>query len=253
MMPKKKYKEIDYNYKFNKSSDKYLEYGFDKLENLLYQTDKNTIHLPRSIDFYHLDLSIKELFDNGILSTTIDGKKVPVFYMENERWGEFSKTWKMTDKDHNVPTPYITIRRIKKEKGTRMEKANVVQNKLFRYKEIPIMDDGQIINLLFKMPQPTNVDLTYEINLFTKYRVDVNEMDKLLLKKYASTQLYVNINGSYMATTLEDIDEVSTVQNIDDDKYIVGKYQIKLLGFIQDENDFKITKSSRKPNISYKL
>jgi len=252
-MPDKKYKSIDYSYEVLRNTDKYLEYGFDKLQNLLYRTDKNTIHLPRSIDFFDLDLAIKNLFESGQLSLNIDGNKVPTFYMENERWGEFSKTWKMTDKDKNVPTPYITIRRVEKSPGTRMEKSNVVQNRLFTYKEIPIMDDGQLIKLLMKMPQPTNVDLIYEVNLFTKYRVDVNEMDKLILKKYASRQLYININGSYMATLLEDIDEANTIQNIDDDKYIVGKYKIKLLGFIQDEKDFKITKSTRLPNISYDI
>lgn len=255
MMPRKKYKNINYDETPIKTADEYMEYGFDRIQQLLYQTDKHTVHLPRSIDFYDLDLSIKKLFDDddGKLNLILDGKKVPVFYMENERWGEFSKTWKMMDGDKNVPTPYITIRRTDKDKGTRIDKPRVAQHKLFRYKEIPIIDDGQVIYLLMKMPQPINVDLTYEINLFTKYRVDVNEMDKMMFREYSSTQLYVNINGSYMPTLLDNVDEASTIQNIDEDKLIVGKYNIKLMGFVQDENEFEISKSSRKPNLTYGL
>lgn len=253
MMPRKKYKNIDYNETPIKTADEYMKYGFDRIQQLLYQTDKYSVHLPRTIDFFDLDLSIKNLFENGILSLTIDGKKVPVFYMENERWGEFSKTWKMMDGDKNVPTPYITIRRIGKDKGTRIDKPRVAQHKLFRYKEIPIYDDGQLIYLLMKMPQPINVDLTYEINLFTKYRVDINVMDRMIFREYSSIQLYVNVNGLYLPTFLENIEEANTIQNINDDKLIVGKYTIKLKGLIQDENEFEITKSSRKPSLSFNL
>lgn len=251
MMPQKKYKNVDYNETPKDLTSHYKNYGLDRIEELLYRTDKKSTNLPRSIDFYDLDLSIKDLLDDGELSLILDGDKVPVFYMENERWGEFSKTWKLVDNDKNVPTPYITIRRVDKDKGSRMgDKPVVAQNKIFRYKEIPIYDDGQIIKLFFKIPQPINIDLTYEVNLFTKYRVDINEFDKIIFKKYAPMQLYVDVKGMYLPTILESVEEPSTIQNIDEDKLIVGKYNIKLLGLIQDENEFEITKATRMPKIS---
>lgn len=253
MLPKKKYKEINYNETPIKSINEYMKYGFDRIEQLLYKTDKTSVYLPRTIDFFDLDLSIKDLFEEGKLKLVINGKKVPVFYMENERWGEFSKTWKLMDKDNNVPTPYITIRRTDKEKGTRLNKPRVAQNKLFRYAEVPILDDGQIIKLLFKMPQPIDVDLMYEVNLFTKYRVHVNLMDKNILREYAPTQLYVDVKGRYFPTLLDSIDEANTIQDIDEDKLIVAKYNVKLLGALQYEEEFEITKSSRVPNINIKI
>jgi hypothetical protein len=54
------------------------------------------------------------------MKIAIDGKAVPTFYLDNDRWGEFSKTWKFMDNDKNVPTPYITVRRIDKQAGTRL-------------------------------------------------------------------------------------------------------------------------------------
>lgn len=252
MMPNKKYKKIDYNETPIKNTSEYMKYGFDRVEQLLYRTDHKSVYLPRTIDFIHLDTSIRDLFENGKLQLVLDGKKVPVFYMENERWGEFSKTWKIMDGDNNVATPYITVRRVNKEKGTRVEKPRVAQNKLFTYAEVPILDDGQLIKLLYKMPQPIDVDLTYEISLFSKYRVDVNELDKIIFREYASTQLYVDVNGRYFPTLLEGIEEADTIQDIDEDKLIVAKYNIKLLGSLQDEKEFKIVKSTRMPTIKVK-
>lgn len=253
MLPKKIYKKIDYNETPIKSPHEYMKYGFDRIRELMYRTDKKTVYLPRSIDFFDLDDSIFELFNSGVLNLTLDGKEVPVIYMDNERWGEFSKTWKLMDEDNNVPTPYITIRRIGKGKGTRSIVQRVPQKYSFTYLDLPIIDEGQLINLRFKMPTPINVDLTYEVSLFTKYREDVNDMDKKILKEYSSTQLYVDVKGSYFPTKLESMDESNTLQNIDDEKLIVGKYTILLMGAIRDEEEYEIVKTSRNPNFKISL
>lgn len=248
MLPKKINKKISYDETPILNHDKYMEYGYERIKQLLHQTDTNTIHLPRTIDFFDLDLAVRNLFRDNDLKLVVDGKDVPVIYLENDRWGEFAKTWVLMDGDRNVPTPYITIRRVGKLPGTRIgAKYNVPQNKRFIYKQIPIMDDGELVYLLYKMPQPTNVDLTYEVSLFTKLRIHLNEMDKLLFTSYSSRQLYVDVNGLKFPTTLEDTNEVSTMQNIEDDKLIIGEYTIKLLGSIQYEDTFEIVKASRKP------
>jgi uncharacterized protein (UPF0216 family) len=243
---KKKYNNEIINPIIN--SDKYLEYGFDRIEKLLANTDEKTVYLPRTISFEDIDLSVFDYVNTENLELIVDGKKVPVFYLENERWGEFSKTWKFMDQDKNVPTPYIAIRRVDKKQGTRLgDNFNIPQNKLFRYVDVPILDEGQEINIRYKIPQPINVDLFYEISLFTKYRVDVNQLDNIILKNFASKQGYISIRGNYMPILLDEISEPKTIENIDGDKFYISKYKLKTLGFIQDENDFKIVKTSRKP------
>ena len=175
----------------------YLEYGMDRIEDLMNKTDEKTKYLPRTILFEDLDQSVFDYVKEGKLQLEIDGNNVPTFYLDNDRWGEFSKTWQFTDKDKNVPTPYVTVRRTNKEPGTRIGgKARIPQPRKFRYMDVPILDEGEVIYLRFKMPEPTNVDMTYEISLFTKYRVDVNAYDEQVVKNFASKQDYVWVKGT---------------------------------------------------------
>ena len=156
------------------------------------------------------------------------------------------------DNDKNVPTPYITVRRIDKQAGTRLgSKYRIPQPRKFRYMNVPILDNGEIIYLMFKMPEPTNVDLIYEVALFTKYRVDVNQYDEQVLKNFASRQDYLNIKGNPVVLLFEGFAEANPIENIDGDRFFVSKYALKILGFIQDEKEFEIVKTTRKPIFSY--
>jgi len=233
---------------------KYLEYGIDRIEELMHLTDVKTKYLPRTILLEDLDQAIFDYVNQDGMQLTIDGQLVPNFYLENDRWGEFSKTWKFMDNDKNVPTPYITVRRIDKQKGTRLGGKNrVPQRRNFTYSYIPILDEGQIIYLLCKMPQPINVDMIYEVALFTKYRVDVNQYDEQVLRNFASIQDFIWIKGNPMPILFEGFAESNPIENIDGVRFFVSKYALKILGFIQNEKEFEIVKAIRKPRIGYNV
>jgi hypothetical protein len=227
----------------------YLHYGMDRIEELMRQTDTKTKYLPRTILLEDLDQALFDYVNLYSMQLTVDGKKVPTFYLDNDRWGEFSKTWKFMDNDKNVPTPYITVRRIDKQPGTRYgTKYRIPQPRKFRYMNVPILDNGQVIYLQFRMPEPTNVDMTYEVALFTKYRVDVNEYDQQVLKNFASRQDYLGIKGNPIPLIFEGFAEANPIENIDGDRFFVAKYALKVQGFIQDEKEFEIVKTMRKPH-----
>lgn len=230
----------------------YLKYGMDRIEELMQATDVKTKYLPRTILLEHMDEAVFNYVSQDSMKAVIDGKPVPTFYLDNDRWGEFSKTWKFMDNDKNVPTPYITVRRIDKQAGTRLgTKYRVPQPRKFRYLDIPILDEGEVIYLRFKMPEPTNVDMIYEIALFTKYRVDVNLYDEQVLKNFGSRQEYLFINGNPLPLLFEGFAESNSIENIDGDRFFISKYALKLLGFIQDEKEFEIVKTTRTPKFGY--
>lgn len=247
-MPKKVKYTLDINPP--KIGNEYLKYGFDRIEKLMRDTDSKTMYLPRTIKIEDIDQGAFNYISEDKFKIAIDGETVPCFYMDNDRWGELMKTWKFVDNDNNVPTPYIIVRRTDKAPGTRLgNKFLIPQLARFRYLDVPILDEGEVINLRFKMPEPVNVDLTYEAALFTKYRVDVNQYDELALKNFASRQDYIFINGNPIPLTLETISESNPIENVDGDRFFVSKYSIKIMGFIQDEKDFEIVKTTRIPKI----
>lgn len=251
-VPKKKKLTLDINPP--KIGTEYLKYGFDRIEELMNKTDEKTKYLPRTILLENLDQTLFDYVNYDEMKLTLDGNVVPTFYLDNDRWGEFSKTWKFMDNDKNVPTPYITVRRIDKQKGTRLgTKHRIPQPRKFRYVNVPIMDEGQVIYLQFRMPEPVNVDMTYEVALFTKYRVDVNDYDQQILKTFASHQGYIWVNGSPMPLLFEGFAEANPIENIDGDRFFVSKYALKILGFIQDEKEFEIVKTIRKTRLGYNV
>ena len=247
-------KKIKYTIDTNppKPGCEYLKYGFDRIEELMLATDEKTKYLPRTILLEDMDQVLFDYVNQDGMKAVIDNKIVPAFYLDNDRWGEFSKTWKFVDNDKNVPTPYITVRRIDKQPGTRLgTKFRIPQPRKFRYVNVPILDAGEIIYLQFRMPEPINVDLTFEVTLFTKYRVDVNQYDEQVLKNFASRQTYVFVKGSPMPLLFEGFAEANPIENIDGDRFFVSKYALKILGFIQDEKEFEIVKTIRKTKIGY--
>lgn len=252
-LPKKKKVKYSINVNPPKVGTEFLKYGIERIEELMRQTDTKTKYLPRTILLEDMDQAMFDYVSNEEgMKVIIDGDVVPTFYLDNDRWGEFRKTWKFMDNDKNVPTPYITVRRKSKEPGTRLgKKYRVPQPRKFRYLNVPILDEGEIIYLMFKMPEPTNVDLIYEVSLFTKYRIDVNKYDEQVLKNFGSHQDYVFIKGTPLPILLDSFDENNPIENNDGDRFFVSKYNIKMLGLLRDEKEYEITKTLRKPRIGY--
>lgn len=246
-LPKKK--KTDFVLNPVKIGTEYLNYGLDRIEELMQKTDQKTNYLPRTIRLRDVDAALFDFVKNKDMKLILDGKDVPAFYLSKERWGEFAKTWQYADNDQNVLTPFLTVRRTKKEPGTRVGRRYITpQPRNFTYIDVPILDEGQVINLRFKVPEPTFVDMYFEVRLFAKYQNDVNTYDEQILSLFASRQSYCWIKGTPFAIQLESNDE-QNVQDVKGDRMYVTVYQVKVLAFIQDEKKFEIVKTSRAPQI----
>jgi len=232
-------------------SGKFRDYDFDRVADLMEQTNDNTKYLPKTVGFFELDDAVFEFVNGGDGKIAWDGKDIPTIYMDNERWGEFEKTWKISDGDKNILTPFITVKRIDKKKGTRMgeERARIPFFK-GKYMDVPIIEDGERINLRYKVPQPVNVDLTYEISLFSKDREMVNFYDENMFTLFSEEQKYVEIQKYPVRLTMESVEEKDTVQEVGEaDKMFVSSFNITIHGFIINEEDYELTKTTRRPKL----
>lgn len=222
--------------------------GNKRVDDLLFDTDPKTTYLPEGIEIIDLDTQILEEITKGRLSTISASKKqtIPTFMLGAEKWGEFAKTWQLTDNDKNIEFPVITLRKTDTKYGTRLGEERYFNSNIntYQYKKIPTMDNiGRIGYEIYKVPNPTPIDIIYEIRLFSHFMEDVNRFDENFIRKFQDGQYYIKIKGNYMPVFLESNGE-DNVLDIDKNNYYVRYYNIILKGFILNIQDFQTIKAT---------
>lgn len=204
--------------------------------------DKGTF-LPRGVLEEDMDESVVDFIgsDKG-LSISIDGKKVPVIFLTIQRWSEFSKTWQSSDKYKNIELPFITVvRKPDIQQGQNQAGLwNIPGNRTYTYYKVPTNDGIRLGIDLYKVPQPTPVDITYEVRLFSGKMKNINKINRTFQRAFQSRQCYINVNGHPMPLHLENITDESNIDDFENRRYYVQMFEIKLLGYILDEEDFEV-------------
>jgi len=218
--------------------------GPERRQEFLDEIDYKGSYLPKSIFYEDIDKTFIEFVDN-ILELTIDGEKVPVIFLTIQKWAEFSKTWDTSDKFKNIKMPFITIvRQPDIQVGTNQAGVwNIPGHKLFSYLRIPTFENGRKGIDTYKIPQPTSVDVTYEVRLFCNRMRDLNIYNRIVQLTFQSRQFYVKVNGHPMPIHLESIGDESQVDDFERRKFYVQHFEMKILGYILDENDFEVIPS----------
>jgi hypothetical protein len=78
----------------------------------------------------------------------------------------------------------------------------------------------------------------------TKFR-DLNKLNQIVLRKFASRQAYTTVKGHYIPIILEKVEDNSPIDQIDGRRYYLQNYQFTMLGFLIDQDEFEV-----KPAIS---
>jgi hypothetical protein len=225
--------------------------GVERVRELLDDTDSKTVFLPESISIIDLDTEIVNLVNNGNLSVTSASRKerVPAYLFGAEKWSEFAKTWQYTDEDKNLIFPIITIRKTETKFGSRLgENRSFISNqKAYEYTRVPVKDknNGIIGYEIYKIPNPTPIDITYEIRMFSDFSRDINKFDEKVLRQFQDRQLYLNVKGHYMPLFLVGNSEEHET-DLEKTNYLVKIYNVTLRGFIIDENDFEVTRANER-------
>jgi hypothetical protein len=232
-------KKLKNNIKIDKINDSSL-----RQYEIIEASDPKTSYLPQPISIDDIDGVVISTFKEGGFKLNIDNVDVPAIFLTNERWAEFSKTWELMDGDKNVIPPYVTIKRNAIKRGEYSGVKYNIPNKNFTYVKVPTFENGEYGYDLYSIPQPTPIDIEYEITFFTRYISDANHFITLFLKNFTSKQYYISLYGHYFRFEDNDIIENNdTYDNIDNDRFSVQSYKMTLKAYLVDEKDFKITKS----------
>jgi len=199
--------------------------------------------LPRGVLEEDMDQSFIDFMNNDEgFSISIDGNKIPVIFLTIQRWTEFTKTWQFSDKYKNIEMPFITVvRKPDIQQGQNQAGLwNIPGNRTYTYMKVPTWDGVRRGVDLYKVPQPTSVDLTYEVRIFTNKMKDLNKFNRKIQRAFQSRQCYINVNGHPMPLHLESIGDESNIEDFENRRFYVQMFEMKLLGYILDEDDYEV-------------
>lgn len=215
--------------------------GFERRQEILDDIDNKGTFLPRGVMYEDMDKSFIEFIDND-LELVVEGEKIPVIFLTLQRWSEFSKTWQHSDKYKNIKMPFITIVRQPNPQVGQNQAGlfNIPGRKTYTYMKIPTFEGGRKGIDVYKIPQPTSVDITYEVRLFTNKMRDLNKFNIKIQQAFNSIQYYIRVNGHPMPLLLESIGDESNIDDFENRRFYVQPFEIRLQGYILDEEEFEV-------------
>lgn len=205
---------------------------------------ENAPIFPLPLEYKDIDREMLNFCNNNV-PIIIKGKKVPTFTLySNQRFSEYSQTWKYTDEENNILLNFKTITRENNpKKGTSHGNYwNIPgENRQTLLIRDVLDDNGTESYEIYSMCQPFTVDIQYRISFVTDLFENLNEFNTIFHNLFKSRQFYIRPNGHYIPLTLEDISD-STEYTISDLKLYRQTVTIKCMAYIIQEKDFKIDK-----------
>jgi hypothetical protein len=215
--------------------------GPERRQEILDDIANQGTFLPRGVSYEDIDGTFIRFIDED-LEIVIDGEKVPVIFLTLQRWAEFSKTWQHSDKYKNIKMPFITVVRLPNPQvGTNQAGLwNIPGRNTYTYMKVPTNEGGRVGIDVYKIPQPTSVDFTYEVRLFCNRMRDLNKLNTKVQHAFQSIQSYVRVNGHPMPITLQNIGDESNIEDFEKRKFYVQPFEMLLAGYILDEDSFEV-------------
>lgn len=234
----------------NRPTYGYSDYWQDneRVEQIFEEIQNGRGYLPQSVLHEDYDKNFINFVtkDCHLVTSVVDQtrkittqKDVPVFFLNIQRWKEFTQTWQLMDKKQVISMPFITI--IRKLDVSKDENATntIPVRRLFPYQYVPTWDGNKKGVDIYKIPQPVPITMTYEVRLFSTKIRDLNKFNKIMLTKFSSIQCYINVNGHYTSLILDSVGDESQIDTIEERKFYIQPYTIKLNGYLLDGDEFE--------------
>jgi len=216
----------------------------DNIGNQLDDNFENFNYLPQKLEPEDLDQGIKNFIDDLEVSMTNENgiyTKVPLIWLAQELWAERKLNWKEMRGEigEEITRPFMTIYRNSIVPGTSPLKRTIPKKMRFSWLRTPKFDGTLKGYDLWKIPQPTYVDATYTLSLYTHYMVDVNAFyQSILAEGYSDGQGYLKINGYDIASKIGDPSE-NNKNDIAEEKVFRIDIPITVHGKLVDPSKFE--------------
>jgi hypothetical protein len=196
---------------------------------------------PVGVHIEDLDLAIKKWCKENF---TFLPEEKKYFFAEIQRFSQFMKTWENTDATDTEVLPFIVTNRFTvPEYGTLFKGSFNIPNKATYtlFKEVRQIN-GKNKTFYYEIPQPTNIDLNYDITMYANHRRDINEFNEAIIQMFKESQFYVDVKGHNMLLKLNQNTDNSKL-DVEERKYLSHTYNFTLKGFILNEKDIVVKDS----------
>lgn len=200
----------------------------------------NTNILPKPVGYRDVDLDMFR-FVKEQLGIYFDDVKIPVFFLTQQRFSEYSKIWEHVDEHGNIHTDFIIITRENNpKKGSQHhEYFNIPGNDYYEIGTSEKWSGDKNILVKYKMKQPYCVDFVYYVKIITSKLTLLNLFNSKVQDTFKALQSYISPNEHHMPVTLDDIADDSEY-DLEERKILVQTFTFNVLGYIINESDLKI-------------
>lgn len=216
----------------------------DNIGNNLDKEFENHAFLPQKLDLQDLDKGVYDFIKKlniTVMDETGNAKAVPVIFNSQELWAERRMNWKSMRSEYGeeLTRPFLVLTRTAVKKGTSPLKRTIPVKKKFTWLKVPSFDGTLKGYFLYKIPQPTYVDIGYELVFVSTYIEDNNSYyENMIRDAYSDGQGYININGYPIASVMEDPSETRE-DDIASEKIYEITFPITVHGKLVDPTKFE--------------
>lgn len=223
-------------------------FGDERRINYIKEIMRDEPYFPKPLTYEDIDKAFFNFVDEQI-EMTYNGIKVPTFTLySNQRFSEYSQTWRHVDENGNLLLNFKTVSRDNNPDPGENQGGlwNIPGDRYYTMRIRTVLDDnGTESYEIYSMKQPFCVNLMYRINFVTDKFSMLNEFNQKLNKLFSARQCYIRPNEHFIPMVIDSINDES-VYSLDERKFFMQSFVIKVMAYIINEDDFKVEKKPKR-------
>lgn len=208
---------------------------------------------PKPLEYADIDVTFNNFVENE-LGLTVNGKDVPTFTLfSNQRFSEYSQTWKHCDEEGNLILNFKTINRSTTPQGGENQGGlwNIPGDRFYTLLQRSVLEDNGTESIeVYSMKQPYAATLEYRVSFITDLFENLSTFNEMINDLFKARQCYIRPNNHYVPMILESVDDESKY-SVSDYRFYVQTVTIKALAYIIHEEDIKVEKFPKRVNIGF--